>query len=114
VNYFQQGDVLIKPLSELPNWQRADVENREKKEEVSELVLAEGENTGHAHRLKGKIVKFVPKNARQNDLIAFEVTEDAVLSHEEHKSFTLPAGTYYVEQVREFDHFENRSNYVRD
>ena len=111
--YFQQGDVLIKPIHELPNWQRQEVEGRNR-QEVPELILAEGENTGHAHRLKGKIVKFVPKSTRQTELIVFEVTEDAVLSHEEHKSFTLPAGTYYIEQVREFDHFTNESRRVYD
>jgi hypothetical protein len=114
--YFQQGDVLIKPVSELPQWRQADINQNMKKVEVPELILAEGETTGHAHRVKGKITKFVPKDSRagRSDTIIFELTEDAVLSHEEHKTFTLPAGTYYIEQVKEFDHFTGSSRAVRD
>jgi hypothetical protein len=83
---------------------------------VDELVLARGEATGHSHVIKGKIVKFVPKQQPRSttETIVFELTEPAVLQHEEHNTITLPAGTYYIEQVREFDHFSGHSNYVRD
>lgn len=116
MKYFQQGDVLIKPFNSLPNWrQESLLHHVQKGDEINELILAEGETTGHAHRLRGKITKFVPKDARvRTETIIFELTEDAVLSHEEHASFTLPAGTYYIEQVREFDHFAGRSTFVAD
>jgi hypothetical protein len=112
VNYFQQGDVLIKPVSELPHWQREEAMKRDK-QDVGELVVAQGETTGHSHVIRGKIVKFVPKQA-SNNMIVFELTEPCTISHEEHNTITLPAGTYYIDQVREFDHFENRSQFVRD
>lgn len=113
MKYFQQGDVLIKPIENLPGWRQNEIKEMGKKE-VGELILAEGETTGHAHRVKGKITKFVPKSNQRTDLIIFELTEDAVLSHEEHKSFTLPAGTYYIEQVQEFDHFTGTQRRVVD
>lgn len=113
MNYFQQGDVLIKPFDELPTWRKEDLAQREKKE-LSELIVAEGENTGHAHKITGKIINFVPKHSRRTETIVFELLEDAVISHEEHNSFTMPAGTYYIEQVREWDHFDNTSRRVVD
>ena len=113
MDFYQQGDVLIKPVSQLPQWQQDEIMKREKKD-TPELVVAQGETTGHSHVIRGKIVKFVPKGSGSSNTIAFELTEPATISHEEHKTFTLPAGTYYIEQVREFDHFENRSTFVRD
>jgi hypothetical protein len=107
--FYQQGDVLIKKVSD--EQQEKWIRERDARK-VKSLTLAKGETTGHAHVLSGKnIIHFIPKNA---DYIAFELTEDATISHEEHKPFVLPAGLYFVEIVKEYDHFNEETRRVYD
>lgn len=99
--YFQQGDCLIKPVPEIPA----------EAKEVKERVLVEGEHTGHAHR--------VARNAAAAVLIAgamryLRVDADTPIEHEEHKTIILPPGTYQIDQVREYSHFDEEARYVRD
>jgi len=111
MEYYQQGDVLIKPLkgSRLENKIKTAKEERH-----SKLTLAEGEVTGHTHVLTGNLVKFVPQDNWNNDIL-FEVKEAAAtISHEEHNSFNIPPGKYFVEKVREYDHFNEESRWVAD
>jgi len=71
--------------------------------DMKEFVVAEGEVTGHAHRLnptgEGKIRVF------KNELdIAFKVEKEAaVLTHEEHAPIELEPGFYEVYIQREYD-----------
>ena len=44
MNYFQQGDVIIEPTSEIPN----------NLEVFKDTAIQFGEITGHSHRLFGK------------------------------------------------------------
>lgn len=111
--YYQQGDVLIKEYDEsaVGKWRHDRIEAR-KRRELDEFVVAEGEATGHSHKIKGKIVNYVP--AHRTDQIVFELTEASTIYHEEHGEITLPPGKYYIEQVREYDHFAEESRVVRD
>ena len=107
--FFQQGDVLIKEVKD--DYQLGRIKER-KSRKVKSLTLAQGETTGHSHLLTGKnIIHFIPQG---NDYIAFELKEEATISHEEHNSFVLPPGMYFIETVREYDHFNEETRYVRD
>jgi hypothetical protein len=107
--FYQQGDVLIKELKD--PWRLEQVKKRETQKTES-LTVARGETTGHSHVIKGKgILHFIPQDT---DFIAFELTEEAVISHEEHNSIVLPPGTYFIETVREYDHFNEETRFVRD
>ena len=102
---FQQGDVLIKSAThrELDgNWEKSP-----------NLVLAEGEVTGHHHRIIAK-----PGEAelfKKGDAMLLRVLADSVqLVHEEHGPITIPQGEYDVSIVQEYDHFAEEARRVID
>lgn len=116
--YYQQGDVLIKP-GKVPT--DAKVENS--------LVLAEGEVTGHAHRVVEDWVKdMIPalgKGAstaseppvqlfKRGDDLYVRALKEWEIRHEEHKPITVPPGEYKIDRVREYHHFEEEARQVAD
>ena len=91
----RQGDVLIVPVEEIP----ATVEAVER--ENGYIVLAHGEATGHAHKIKDQHAALF----RDPELMAvfMHVTGDVVaLEHDEHDTITVPAGKYQVIRQREY------------
>lgn len=98
MNKIQQGDVILRRSPELP-------ENTVPRGSV----VAEGEATGHAHRLKGN-AEVVTAQA-----VTFVcVYEPSELTHEEHSTIALPVGTYEVGRVQEYDHFAEEARQVED
>jgi hypothetical protein len=93
---WRQGDVYIIAAAELPK--KGRVERRP--------VLAEGEVTGHAHRLAD------PASGRVfnvgDELFLEVVGESATVVHEEHRSITLPRGGYAIRIQREYSPEEIR------
>jgi len=59
------------------------------------VVLAEGEVTGHAHVATGFGLQFKAG--------ILSITEEALVTHEEHGTRTLLAGEYEVRRVLELD-----------
>jgi len=89
----QQGDVLLRRIKSLPK----DV--AEVKRKNGFIVLAEGELTGHAHRISDVDAMFYEK-----DGMFFLKTKKAVtLTHEEHGPHIIEPGIWEVGQVREKD-----------
>lgn len=101
MEYWQQGDVLIKPAV-IP----ADAVA------TKGSVLQEGEATGHAHRLHGDgfTVYENPKTRKRH----LRLVKPTALRHEEHKEIALPPGDYEIDIVREYDHFEEEARRVAD
>jgi len=64
-----------------------------KGEKLNHLVLAEGEATGHAHRMIDGTSALFEFDEERYLVIQDEL---ATLSHEEHKEIQLPAGHYRV------------------
>lgn len=93
---WRQGDVFLITTSSLPLAGR--VERRP--------VLAEGELTGHAHRLED------PASGRVfsvgADLYLEVLAQTATIVHEEHGPVTLPRGGYAVRIQREYSPQEIR------
>jgi hypothetical protein len=78
------------------------------------LVLAEGEVTGHAHRVK-------PSNGAEAEMLELGgriflriLGGDATVVHEEHKPITLPAGEYEIGRVLEYDYDAEEARQVAD
>jgi hypothetical protein len=66
---------------------------------LKNLVLAEGEVTGHSHKItSGKAELY-----QDGDTLYLHVEEDATLTHEEHKPLTLPVGDYEIKIQREYE-----------
>ena len=98
---YRNGDLSITPTTKIEG---------EKIEHNGSIILALGEQTGHKH------VITVPE---RDKLTAYKTKEGdwvlvlgmaGTITHEEHKTIEIPAGTYYVGREREKDHF---SNFVR-
>lgn len=103
--YYQQGDVLLFKIDELPS----------KLTPHHEPVVAYGEVTGHSHKLKGKaiVLKSKPKKGEEEETYV-DVQEDSTIEHEEHKPIKIPKGKYKSKIVRERNHLLSRTEYVRD
>ena len=67
--------------------------------EMPRKVLATGEATGHAHRVSAEDAEVVGTE----DALELEAPTGTPITHEEHKTVTLPPGTYVVSRQRECD-----------
>jgi hypothetical protein len=97
---YRHGDLLVADVDTIPSDSRS----------VRHLVLAEGELTGHSHRIaeEGSAVLFQTPSS-----MFLSVTADrATLIHQEHGPIALPRGLYRVWRQREYSPAEVRT--VRD
>lgn len=94
---YRQGDVLILAVDAVP----AGLEK-----EKGPVILAEGEATGHAHRVKHRRAKMF----RGTDGARYlRLPTPATVDHEEHDRIELPAGDYQIVRQREYSPEEIRN-----
>lgn len=101
---YRHGDVLLFKVDNAP---QASV-----KECVKKLTLELGEVTGHAHQLTGN-VEILDAEVENGQLL-FRVTEQAVLTHEEHDRIVLEKGVYLKVTQVEYDPFRDILVRIRD
>jgi len=99
---YQQGDVLFKQVAEIP---RGDMEI------VTSGILVEGEATGHHHKLMPNSQVQAVKIGALLYVIAHVATK---ILHQEHKEIMLPPGVFFVDRVKEYDHFKEEVRRVID
>lgn len=87
---WRQGDVFVVAVSALPTDAR----------EERRPILAEGEITGHAHRIQDPSAARV--FAHGSNLYLEVLAESATVVHEEHGPITLPRGGYEIRIQREY------------
>lgn len=85
----RQGDVILQPLSQTPLGKK-----------LSHLTLAEGEVTGHSHRINSGEAELYE---RDGTLYLRVFSEKASLIHEEHAAVDIPQGTWMVRIQREYE-----------
>jgi hypothetical protein len=100
---YQQGDVIIEGINIVPR-------KAKKKNRNGDVVVMEGEVTGHAHRIKNKAVQMY----EDAGVMFIESPEEFVITHEEHNPITIDPGIYKIGQVREWDHLEEIERRVVD
>lgn len=102
----QQGDVLLRRISALPDGCKAIKDKRG-------VVLAEGEHTGHYHGIEdgGVALMEAPSGVRY---VVNSGDKAAVLKHQEHKPVTVDPGIWQVGIVREKDWFADMVRPVID
>jgi len=93
---WRQGDVFLIATADLPTQCRVG----------RRPILAEGEITGHAHRLQNPASAQV--FAVGGDVYLEVLDETATIVHEEHGPVTLPRGGYTVRIQREYSPQEIR------
>lgn len=87
---YRHGDVLVAAVASIPKAARR----------LPHLVLAEGELTGHSHRVADPATAFL---FRSGEELYLEVVADvATLIHQEHGPIELPRGYYRAWRQREY------------
>src|SRR5262245_43414882 len=92
---YRQGDVMIVAVDQIP----ADA--KEVPRDKRGVVLAEGEVTGHAHRIPSRHASLYRS---ESDARFMRVMGPApvALNHEEHTTINIPPGNYRVTIHREY------------
>ena len=85
--HWRHGDVLITEVSEI------------KGKKLKHLTLAEGEVTGHTHRITTGDAELYE---HEGTLYLKVKSEEASLTHEEHNEIKLPNGNYQIGIQREY------------
>lgn len=84
----RQGDVILLPIQQTQG------------EKLPHLTLAEGEVTGHMHRIsEGKAELYEQKGV----LTVRVISQFALLTHEEHQAISIPQGSWMVRIQREYE-----------
>lgn len=97
---YRHGDVLVESIDDVPRDARR----------LQHLVLAEGELTGHSHRVAQRDGAVLWRSDR--GLFLSVTVPTVTLIHQEHGPIDLPQGCYRVWQQREYTPREIRI--VRD
>jgi hypothetical protein len=92
---FRQGDVLITP---------ATIPATAKRRTMKQIVLAEGEATGHCHQVKDPVGRCTPYVDESNGepVLYLRVRKATPVVHEEHDTAVLEPGEYVVRRQVEF------------
>ncbi len=97
----QQGDVMMIPVAQIP----------ESAKPINSNVLAEGEATGHAHRVTGSDCQLLEEDQK---IFMRILSGDCSVTHEEHADQAVAPGEYEIRQVLEYDHLKEEAHAVRD
>ena len=89
-----------------------DRANAKKLTQLPHTILAEGEVTGHYHEAVGGAVVLYESDDGQRVLDV--QGQGAELTHQEHKTVTVPAERYDVSRVMEMDHAAEEARRVAD
>ena len=89
---YRHGDILLVPVPSVPQDARREDRN-------GNLVVAQGEATGHSHRIEDERAERWLTSRREAFLVLPVAAE---IRHEEHRTLTLPPGTYRVVRQREY------------
>lgn len=90
---FRQGDVLLIRIEALP------CRLKRVRTQRGAIVLAEGEVTGHAHKLPAAAGVLLETNDGERFL---RITQHTRLTHEEHDAIDMEPGLYAVVRQREY------------
>ena len=99
MNTYRHGDLLLVEVDAVPRDARS----------TTNRVLAEGEVTGHHHRLEGAVQVL-----ERGDELYFVAGTGTHVTHEEHARIDIAPGRYKVVRQREYDPFEDAVRQVQD
>jgi len=107
---YQQGDVLIKPVEQIPNESNLKAVNPVN----GNLILAEGEVTGHFHGIPSDGNVALLENPETEEVYLKIAEKPATVTHQEHHAITMEPGIYKIDIVQEYDHFAEKAERVAD
>lgn len=86
---YRQGDVFLVRVPKIP---------KDAAPEKGPIILAHGEVTGHAHRVKSRSAKMFSGAGRR----FLQASKAVAVEHEEHGTIELEPGVYEVRIQREY------------
>lgn len=86
--------------------------DKTKKEKLNSNIIAEGETTGHFHKLNGN--NFELYKSAEEECLLLKILDKTELKHDEHHAITLLPGNYKESSVIEYDHFKEEAKRVID
>ena len=106
---YRHGDLLITRINAIP----------EDTVQISEKIIAEGEISGHKHKIFGSAQvnirpSFIGRQINDNPEVWFNAFDKIKLEHEEHKTLEIPKGAYKVTKEQQFDPFQGITQKVID
>lgn len=110
---YRQGDVLLRPIEWVKGeWNSRSIVRKPSYgpgSKISGIILAEGEATGHHHRVKGPNARRARRGGKSGMMDVLLVgKKGTTLVHEEHDTITLPHGAYEIVRQREYEPAEKR------
>lgn len=84
------------------------------RKKLNHTILAEGEATGHAHRVIGDGISLWDTDDGDILILDIPAGASAVVTHEEHHAQIIAPGQYERRIVREYDHFSEEAREVTD
>ncbi|MDE1767152.1 MAG: hypothetical protein KGI27_12910 [Thaumarchaeota archaeon] len=99
---YRHGDITLRLVQKVEG---KEVENN------GSFVIANGETTGHRHLITAEIMTV---RQAENGRYYLSLGEAGTLTHEEHKTLTIPAGDYEVVREREYEWFQKTTRQVVD
>ena len=93
---FRQGDILILPVTE----ELVGIKRYRRRQKDLGHVIAEGEATGHHHRIKTPRISLFTVGRKL--FLRVPKGRVAELLHEEHGTLKIPAGVHEVRRQREY------------
>lgn len=101
-NIYRHGDVILRQVKSVPT----DAIEKQR----GNVVLAEGEITGHCHRIESPAAALL-----EREMARYLVLSDTCqLRHEEHKALQIGPGCYEIIIEREWDYIEQHRKKVVD
>lgn len=100
---YRHGDVALTRINKVPKGAK-QIHSGDK------YVVAEGEVTGHAHRVAAPSITVWEFGGERFMVVG----DNAEITHEEHGRQTIAPGTYKIGIQREFDPFSDRIREVAD
>ena len=115
----QQGDILLK-LAQGREWIGYFGNFTQVKD--GRCILAKGETSGHSHVaignnlmvLEPRILEHVSEETLTRNCFLLASDKPFTVQHPEHDEIIVPAGTWSVEKVKEYDHFAEGTTEVKD
>ena len=105
--FYRHGDLLLKQVDKIP----------ESATPMKTNIIAEGEVTGHNHKLYGSHQVYGTHSSQNWRIIEptyFQAKEDISLKHQEHSTLKISKGNYVIVHEREHNPFKNIEQEVID
>ena len=110
---YRQGEILFIPVQRKKDFEDKVIKNHYNLRKKEDMVIREGEVTGHLHEVVSKDAELYEGNPGRiygldlpNGDMLLIAKNGISITHPEHKTLTMPKGDYVIRIQREYDEAE--------